>query len=101
MLQENIDALSEIFSDYGVIATDDQVKEIAQAYDDHLDAMRDMSLNQHISVGEAKCANCDRLRMEIDDLNREIDIFKGSVKQRTGANTVWVDKTSNTVRYDF
>lgn len=98
--EENIEALSEILSDYGVIATDEQIKGIAEDFDYHLDAMSDMYLNQHLG-GKSECAECKRLKMEIDELREDIEIFKESVKTRTGARVVWTDKTRRNVRYDF
>ena len=98
--EENIEALSEIFSDYGIVATDEQIKQVAEAYDNHLDAISEMNLYQHIG-GKSECAECERLKMEINELREEIGVFEKSVKARTGARVVWVDKRSEVVRYDF
>ena len=98
--EENIEALSEILSDYGVVATDEQIKGIAEAFENHLDAMSEMYLNQHLG-GKSECAECKRLKMKIDELCEVIGVFEGSVKARTGARVVWVDKQSKVVRYDF
>lgn len=98
----NRDALSEIFEDIGIVATDEQIDKAAKDFDYHLQMMRETACwtpSAPSSIKES-CSECERLRDEIKCLEGQIECYRKSVMDRTGANEVWIGNYGE-VRYDY
>ncbi len=94
MLPENLEAITEIFSIVGVEATDKQMQEIAEGYEQHIDCMREMQSYQFISSANKSCDRCEILKQEIQALKKNIEIYQNSVKRRHKADRVWLEGDS-------
>jgi len=100
MRDEHIEAMDEILRDAGVDTDNLKIKEIAQAFIDHMNAMREMESYSHIS-SKSECEKCAIKDREIKELKEEIEIYKGSVKKRRNASSVYIDKYTKSVLYDI
>lgn len=100
--QINEDALSEIFEEIGIAATVEQIKQAYSDFRDHLEAMQEYCSHSLPSPAKVKepCNECEQLRDEIKRLEGRIGCYQKSVKERTGANEVWIGNYGE-VRYDY
>lgn len=98
MLSINIEVMIDIFSAAGVEATEEQVKEVAECYEQHLECMREMNSYQFIGSPSESCEECLKLTEKIKNLEFEIEIYKNSVKKRRSASHVWIE--SGSVMYE-
>ena len=92
-----IECLSEIFSDVGLDATDEQIQQIVKDFSFHIEMEREMDSYQHVGFKE-ECSKCKLLEYKLEEAAKERDVYKNSVMQRRKARSVWIENDS--VMYD-
>jgi len=90
---ERIESLAEILENLGVVATEDQIKQISEDFALHLEMESEMCGHQHDTYKEP-CPNCKRLEQENKTLSKDIEAYQDSVKRRRNARDVWIDNGS-------
>lgn len=86
---KNKEAMQEIFSDFGVVATNEQIEKITDAFESHLYNIADMERERH-SGGDSMCSKCESKAIIIKDLERTIGVYANSVKSRRKCERVWI-----------
>lgn len=97
MKKERIEAMQTIFDDEGITATEKQIKEVAEAYDLHIEMESEMESYQHIG-GKITCGDCVSLKEQLNEAKKEIDIYRNSVMRRRNTEQVWTE--NDEVRYE-
>lgn len=92
-----VEIMSEILSELGISATNEQIKQITENFSSHIEMENELSSYQHIGHKE-ECIKCKRLESEIKQLERNIDIYRKSVMKRRNTDDVWIE--NGTVMYD-
>jgi len=100
MKREEINAqvLQEILGDLGIDITPEQAKEVSDGFIHHLQMEREMDSYQ-FSGHKQECDKCKRLESELKDVKRREAIYENSVKERTGAEFVYIE--GDRVKYDL
>ena len=79
-----IEALHNIMEDLGIKLPDDKVSKIAEDFYHHIEMERELSMTPYIHEGEKSCAKCQAKKLEIADLNKQIEAYQQSVRNRRG-----------------
>lgn len=88
-----IECMSDILENIGISANESQITQIVQDFMHHIDMESEMKAYQYSSYKE-ECGRCKTLASEINELKKENDVFRNSVKQRRGASIVWIEGDS-------
>lgn len=92
-----IEAITEILSDFGVVATQEQIASITDAFYNHVEL--ESEINSHRYAGhKEECSNCKQLQAKLDEAKKEINVHEKSVMRRRKASKVWIEGDS--VMYD-
>lgn len=105
MRNEDIEAMAEIFQEYGLSAPTEIIEKVASDFIDHLDAMREMAMapfmNSHDESDYQKVLRLERelsrTKAEFARISKEHKVYHDSVMQRRNASEVWIE--NDTVRY--
>lgn len=105
MRNEDIEALSDIFQEYGISASNDIIEKVASDFMDHLDMVQEMEMTPRINRGgESDYQKVLRLERELSQtkdelsrISREHKVYHDSVIERRNASEVWIE--NNTVMY--
>lgn len=96
MKTERVECLHEILEVVGVKATTDQIKKIAEDFALHLEMENEIASYQ-FRGGSQECGSCERLRSEITQKDKELEVYINSVKRRRNASEVWLE--NDNVKY--
>lgn len=107
MGNEDIEAMADIFQEYGISAPVEIIEKVASDFIDHLDAMRDMEMTPFANNGgESDFQKVLRLERELSQvktefarISKENQVYHDSVMQRRNASEVWIE--DNTVKYSL
>lgn len=107
MRNEDVEAMAEIFQEYGISASTEVIEKIASDFIDHLDAMREMAMtsfmNSHDESDYQKVLRLERelsrTKAEFARISKENQVYHDSVMQRRNASEVWIE--DNTVKYNL
>lgn len=107
MRKEDIEAMADIFQEYGISAPVEIIEKVASDFIDHLDAMRDMEMTPFMNNGgESDSQKVLRLERELNKtkselakISKEHKVYHDSVMQRRNASEVWIE--DNTVKYNL
>ena len=88
-----IECMSEILNEYGISATEEQIKQIVEDFYSHIEMEREMSSYQYIGQKE-ECSKCKIFEAEIKYLKNDIDVYRKSVMIRRKTDQVWIEKGS-------
>lgn len=91
--KERIEALSEIFNDNSIQATEQQIKQIVEDFSNHIEMESEMDSYQHVGHKEV-CKNCQSLESKLKSITRERDVYHKSVCKRRGTEDVWIEGDS-------
>lgn len=95
--QIRIECMADLFEELQIKATPEQIESIVKDFMHHLDMEQEMSNYQHVGH-KPECDKCRKMQSEIDELKYENKVFRNSVKQRRGAERVWIQ--NDTVMYE-
>ena len=105
MRNEDIEAMADIFQEYGISVSTDIIEKVASDFIDHLDVMRDMEMTPFMKGnGESDSQKVLRLERELSQVKTEFarifkenQVYHDSVMQRRNASEVWIE--NDIVRY--
>lgn len=90
-MEERIECLTEILEEIGIEATYSQVKQIAEDFALHIEMEREMASYGHTSLSPAKCGECEKLRNELKNSERQINIYNDFIKRDKKASFVYIN----------
>ncbi|GAA6255182.1 hypothetical protein F070042J6_10340 [Bacteroides sp. f07] len=101
----DIEAMADIFQEYGISVSTDIIEKVASDFIDHLDVMRDMEMTSFMKGnGESdfqKVLSLERelnkTKYELAKISKEHKVYHDSVMQRRNASEVWIE--NDTVKY--
>ena len=107
MGNEDIEAMADIFQEYGFSAPVEIFEKVDSDFIDHLDAMRVMEMTPFAyNGGESDFQKVLRLERELSQvktefarISKENQVYHDSVMQRRNASEVWIE--DNTVKYSL
>ncbi|MDN5396618.1 MAG: hypothetical protein L0G02_08145 [Lactococcus lactis] len=86
--QVNADSLIEILAEYNVEIDYETAEKVSEDFQSHLSMMNEMD-SYRVASYEPKVDTS--LTQRIKDLEKEVEAYKNSVKQRRNADVVWLD----------
>lgn len=93
-----IEAMSEILEEVGVEATPEQVKRIVSDFSGALEVEGE-SFGDYVSFKQESSQECIDLKNKIKLLEADLEIYRNSVRKRTGARNVYI--AGEQVKYDL
>lgn len=87
---KNHEAMAEILAELGIKMPEGTVKQLTDAYDNHLTCMADMQFERHRG-GSDFCPHCNAKSEALASAMKQIEVFKNSVKRRRGCDEVWIE----------
>lgn len=87
------DALADIFQDLKILASFEQIEKLEEQFSYHLDMEQEFSAPTP-SYRDFSCDKCKILENKIKELEKDIEVYRNSVKIRRNADHVWIDRGS-------
>jgi hypothetical protein len=79
----DIEIMSEILADQGVILSDDKVKKIVSDYEDHICARMEMQSYQHTdTISDRKSEREQKLEKHIEELENDLHIHRKHIAKQ-------------------
>lgn len=90
-VKERIEAMTTILEDMGIkIISEDQIKELTDSFCLHLEMEAEMDNNSHVFY-KRECAECEKLKRDISNQKKIIDVYHNSVCKRRNTEEVWIE----------
>ena len=86
---ERIESLAEILEGCGVVATEEQIKTIAEDFSGCIEFEQEMDSYVHIDRNQT-CDECDKLKKELESVRGENNAYRDFIKADKKASAVWV-----------
>lgn len=104
---EDVEAMADIFQEYGIFASIDVIEKVTADFVDHLNAMNEMRMTPFMRDGsESDFEKLQRLERELSltkselaKLSKENQVYHDSVMMRRNASRVWIE--DDTVKYSL
>ena len=88
---ERIESLAEILEECGVVATEEQIKTIAEDFSSSIEFEQEMDSYGHIDHNQT-CDECEKLKRELESVRGENVAYRDFIKKEKKASNVWVNR---------